>query len=167
MGIMAETLDAVVGPYERLSAEAATLLSTKRTASGEEVAIGIPQVVTISGRLENGALALERHLGLAADETTPGSRLTIWGLEGTLEYRFGDRIWFAPRGRPLESAAVPGHLQRGWQVEQDFIEAVRRARSGEPWSVSPDFEEGLLYMRKVEAVHRAAASGRSIRPADL
>ena len=57
-----------------------------------------------------------------------------------------------------------------WSVESDFIAAVRAAREGarpEARPVRPDFEEGLLYMRKVEAVHRSAASGQAVAPHTL
>ena len=167
MGIFAETLNAVVGPYERLSAQTATPIGTKTAENGEPVNIGIPQIVTITGRLENGALAVEHHSGLATDGSSQGSHLTIWGLKGTLRYDFGDTIEFAPAGQPLSPVDVPDELQRPWLVEQDFINAVRSAKRGESWSVSPDFAEGLRYMRKVEAVHQSAATGQAVLPARL
>ena len=52
-------------------------------------------------------------------------------------------------------------------MEQDFIAAVQNAQQNKPWKVSPDFDEALLYMRKVEAVHASAQSGGSVRLADL
>jgi predicted dehydrogenase len=134
------------------------------------VDIGVPQVVTITGRLANGALAIERHLGLATDTSTPVDRLTIWGLEGTIRYEFGNTIELAHAGQALSTAAVPPELQRSWQVERDFVDAVRAAKAGVPGQarrVSPDFQEGLEYMRKVEAVHRSAASGRTVTLSDL
>jgi len=162
MGIYAETLHAIVGAYESLTAQTAIVINRK---GGHEVKI--PQVVTISGRLAGGALATEIHSGLVADKTTPQDELTIWGLEGTLRYAFGDSIEMAAAGAPLQAVDVPAALQRGWCVEEDFINAVRAADSGASWSVSPDFEEGLAYMRKVEAVHLSAERGEAIEPAKL
>jgi predicted dehydrogenase len=166
MGIFAETLNAWVGPYEELSARMSTPIATKRDG-GKEVAIKIPQVVTIQGRLANGGLATEVHTGLAADKTTPGSELIIWGMNGTLRYRFGDVIEFAKAGEALAAVNVPAELKRGWKVEEDFVEAVRAAKAGQSWKVSPDFEEGLLYMRKVEAVHVSARAGAGVKLAEL
>jgi predicted dehydrogenase len=166
MGIFAETLNAWVGPYEELSARVSTPIATKRDG-GKEVAVRVPQVVTISGRLANGGLATEVHTGLAADKTTPGSELIIWGMNGTLRYRFGDVIEFAKAGEALAEVNVPEELKRGWRVEEDFVEAVRAAKSGKPWKVSPDFEEGLAYMRKVEAVHASARGGAGVKLAGL
>jgi predicted dehydrogenase len=168
LGILAETLNAWVGPYQRLAAEVATPLATKRDAAGPTVNIAIPQVLTITGRLESGALAVEQHLGLAADKTTPGESITLWGQSGTLRHQFlSNVIEYAPAGEELKPVAVPAELQRAWQVEADFIAAVAVAKAGRSWSVSPDFNEALLYMRKVEAVYVSAAEGRAVVPAEL
>ena len=168
MGIYAETLNAWVGPYEELSARLATPIPTKTDpATGKAVQIDIPQVVTISGKLKNGALAYEHHSGVAVDKSTTGSRLTIWGLDGTLRYTFGNTIELAKAGQPLAAVNVPENLKREWHVEEDFIAAVRNAREGKAWKVSPDFDEALLYMQKVEAVHASHDAGRSVRLADL
>src|SRR5262249_35657253 len=107
------------------------------------------------------------HLGLAADKTTPGSTLTLWGLEGTLRYTFHDQIEIARKGQPLATAQVPPEELRPWQVERDFVEAVVQARAGKRWHVSPDFAEGIEYMKKVEAVHLSAASRKEIQLSEL
>lgn len=169
LGIYAETLNAWVGPYAQLAAHTATPVATKRDADGKSVTIRVPQAVTISGRLENGAVAVEHHLGLAADSTTPGDSLTIWGLKGTLRYSFGGTIEVAAVGQPLRPASVPESLRRGWHVEEDFITSVRGAMAGEPRRVgiNPDFAEGLAYMKKVEAVHLSAATGLAVKLAEL
>jgi len=168
MGIYAETLNAWVGPYEQLSAFTATPIATKRDG-GKPVEIKVPQAVTISGRLKNGGLVLEHHLGLAADKSTPGDRLTIWGRAGTLRYTFGQSIEFAPAGGELKPVDVPGDLKRDWFVEADFIASVQNAMAGRPKKVgiNPDFAEGLDYMRKVEAVHVSASSGRAVKLDEL
>jgi predicted dehydrogenase len=94
--------------------------------------------------------------------------LVIRGLEGSFRRRFGtDTVELALKGEGFEEVEVPPDLVRPWRVERDFIEAVRAARRGESWSVSPDFSEGLLYMRKVEAVHESARTGEPVKPALL
>lgn len=167
MGIFAETLNAWVGPYESLTAQTSTPIAVKTPAGSAPVKIGIPQVVTITGKLACGALAVEHHFGLAADQTTPGNELVLWGTKGTIRYQFGGTIEYAPAGAALQPVDVPAALQRDWLVEADFINAVRAARAGKPWRVSPDFNEGLLYMRKVEAVHRSARAGAAVTLASL
>jgi predicted dehydrogenase len=162
MGIFAETLNAWVGEYAELSANLATPISEK-SEGGKVVRIGVPQVVGISGRLKNGAVCTELHSGVAADGSTGGSELVIWGMKGTIRYRFGEVIEWAKAGEELKAVSVPEEKKRGWRVELDFVEAVRSAMRGGTWKVSPDFEEGLAYMRKVEAVHVSAREGRGVR----
>ena len=129
--------------------------------------ISVPQSVTITGKLVNGPLIMEQHLGLAADTSTRGDQLTIWGMGGTLRYNFGDKIEMGLINQPLKPVDVPADLRRPWQAEKDFVHAVELARQNQPWKVSPDFEEALLYMRKVEAVHKSAATGAVVEPAKL
>ena len=170
VGILAETMHAWVGPYAHLTANLATPIGTKRNEAGAEVEVDIPQVVAISGLLESGAVAAEHHSGVATDTTTTGFRLTVWGLEGTLRYQFAGVLEMASVGEELKPVDVPAELTRPWQVEADFVDAVRAARRGVPAAdrpVSPDFAEGLLYMQKVEAVHASAANGRAVAPAEL
>jgi predicted dehydrogenase len=160
MGIYAETLNAWVGPYETLSASTSTPIATKTDQEGNTVDIQVPQCVSITGQLQNGAMALEQHFGLCTDKTTAGDELVIWGTQGTLRYDFyAPSIEMAKPGEPLKKVDVPARYHRDWLVEQDFIDAVRAAKAGRSWSVSPDFDEGLLYMQKVEAVHTSATSG--------
>jgi len=167
MGIFAETLNAWVGPYHSLFAQTATPIPQKRDG-GELTRIEIPQVVTIAGRLTSGVLCHEHHTGVIADKTTPRAEITIWGLGGTLRHRFlTDEIELAMAGEPLKRVEPPTEQRNPWRVEQDFIDAVRAARRGETWRVSPDFREGLAYMTKVQAVHESARSGQSIELATL
>jgi predicted dehydrogenase len=171
VGIYAETLNAWVGEYERLSAETAVPLPRK-TADGRAVEVRVPQVVSITGRLRSGALAVEHHTGLAVDKTSTSAaqgsdRVTIWGTAGTLRYTFGGALELAGPGEELRPATVPPEMRRDWWAEDEFITAVRDARAGRPWSVTPDFNEGLAYMAKVEAVHAAARPGCAVTLAEL
>lgn len=165
MGIWAETLNAWVGPYRKLSATTATPIPRKRADDGSVIDIRIPQVVVISGELERGGVIGEHHSGVSLHEAM--NFVSIYGSKGTLRVDAMERIQFGRAGRPLEPVDVPADMQRPWRVEQDFVDAVRAARRGESWTVSPDFDEGLLYMRKVEAVHRAAETGQAVNPAEL
>jgi predicted dehydrogenase len=169
MGIYAEMLNAIVGPYETLSASLSTPIAEKTDENSETVQIGIPQVVAISGRLECGALAVEHHSGVNADKTGVSS-LTIRGLEGTAIYDLGDSLQIGAAGEPMSAVDVPAERRTGWTVEEDFIGAVRAARAGTPPAerpVRPDFAEGILYMRKVEAVHQSARTGQAVELAKL
>jgi predicted dehydrogenase len=170
MGIYAETLNAWVGLYRQLAAHTAAPVAAKPGPQGGEVNIAIPQVLTITGELAGGATAIEQHFGLAADSTTPCEQLTLYGSAGTLRHRFlTDTVEMARPGEALQPVDVPPEGRRPWRVEADFIDAVRAARAGNAWTGghSPDFAEGLEYMRKVEAVHEAAATGKTVDPSTL
>lgn len=168
MGICAETLNAWVGPYTSLIAQLSTPIATKKNSTGQNIAINIPQIASITGKLAGGAIVTELHSGVVTDTTTPRNDITIHGLKGTLRHKFmSGTIERAAKGESLQSVTVPDNEQRDWWAEQEFIDAVRAARAGKSWSVTPDFAEGLLYMRKVEAVHLSAASGQLVKPGEL
>ena len=170
MGIFAETLNGLVGPYESLTAHLSTPISEKTDETGQAVAIDVPQVVAISGRLASGALILEHHSGLSVDRSGRASSITVRGTEGTLRYDFQETLEWARADEALQQVEVPSERRTAWSVEADFVAAVRATRAGAPPEarpVRPDFEEGLLYMRKVEAVHLSAATGRAVAPHTL
>lgn len=167
VGILAETLNAWVGPYDALVAQTDTPIKRKKNEQGKEVEIQVPQIVQIQGRLRGGVPIQEFHTGLASDTDTHVHQLIIRGLSGSLRYQFGKHIELAKPGAGYKKVSVPAKLQRDWQVEEDFINAVRKAQAGKSWKVSPDFAEGLLYMRKMQAIHESARTGQSVKPADI
>ena len=168
LGIYAETLNAWFGPYRNLIARAATPLRVKRDDSGAEVEIGIPQVVVVSGELERGTQVVEYHTGLVADAASRQESLAVWGARGTVRHiLWSDVLEAAEPEGDFRPVAVPDALRKSWTVERDFIDAVRAARAGRPWTVTPDFAEGVAYMRKIEAVHASASRGRVVRLNEL
>ena len=170
MGIYAEMLNGLVGPYESLTAHLSTPIAEKTGETGQPVAIDVPQVVAISGTLASGALIVEHHSGVSVDTSGRSSSITVRGTEGTFRYDYQQTLEWARPGESLEQVNVPEEKRTVWSVESNFIAAVRSARNGAPPEarpVRPDFEEGLLYMRKVEAVHRSAATGQAVAPHTL
>jgi predicted dehydrogenase len=165
VGIWAETLIAWLGECDSISATTATPMPEKRDAEGNRHTIEIPQIVWIHGTLENGATIGEHHTGLALHEAM--NFVTLYGSEGTLRVDAMQQVSFGAPGEALQRIEVPIEWQRDWRVERDFIDAVRAARQGASWSVDPDFHDGLKYMKKVEAVHESANTGRRIRLAEL
>ena len=170
LGIYAEALNSMLGPYRGLTAHTSTPIPLKTDADGRPVQIGVPQVVAIAGQLESGALAMEHHTGLAAEQPGREASLVVRGLEGTVRYDLDEGLEFAGPGEPLKPVHVPEASRTHRTEEAEFIAAVRAARAGRPPEerpVRPDFAEGLLYMRKVEAVHLSAATGQSVVLANL
>ena len=58
----------------------------------------------------------------------------------------------------LEEIAIPAEKARGWQVEADFIDAIR---TGTPIQFT-DFARGVTYMEFTEAVARSAQRGEPV-----
>ena len=166
VGIWAELLNAWVGEYDVLKATFHTPVEHKTDADGKPYTIRIPQVVLIEGRLVNGATINEQHSGVSQEP--PMNAITIYGSAGRIRYPIGGQIQYGKTGEPLKPADVPKELMFGWQVEASFIAAVRAARAGVPPQqrrVSPDFAEGMKYMRKMEAIHQSAQSGQAVKVA--
>ena len=109
----------------------------------------IPDLLTVLCSFENGAEGVLEFGGINA--MTPSDRLEIYGNVGTLTYDFGSDVVQAGKlsDRALHLVDLPPELARDWRVEEDFLAAVKskgRIRA------HPNFEEGVRYMRVVQAV---------------
>lgn len=122
-----------------------------------------PDAVFVTAGLENGGLASMTFSSNAggAGETA----VSVYGTRASLHWTAGPPSseggsltlrrapgWEAERFEPDPGAA--------WQVEADFIAAVRSGTDG-----NPNWELGLEYMQFVEAVERSARTGQRTRPA--
>ncbi len=124
-----------------------------------------PDAVFVTAGLENGGLA---SLTFSSNAGGAGeTAVSAYGTGGSLHWTGGPPSneggsltlrrapeWADEQFDPDPSAA--------WQVEADFIAAVRAGTDGEP-----SWELGLEYMQFVEAVERSARTGRRVRPASL
>ena len=68
-----------------------------------------------------------------------------------MTYDFGSETLNAGRAgdRALHEMEITPELEGGWHVEDDFIAAVKSKGRVRP---HPDFEDGVRYMRVVQAV---------------
>ena len=109
----------------------------------------IPDLLTVLCAFENGAEGVLEFSGV--DAMTPGDRLEIYGSAGTLTYDFGsDVVQVGKLGDPaLHVVDLPPELEGEWRVEEDFLAAVKSKGRIRP---RPNFEEGVRYMRVVQAV---------------
>lgn len=159
VGIFAETLHAWCGEYASLQAVTMIPRPDKTSPDGQRYQVQVPQSVGLKGRLASGALASEFHSGLTA--TTECSEVVLYGSHQTCraDFRAGQILLQSnndPAPQLIDAAGDP------WQVEADFIAAVRYARRGESWRVSPDFPEAARYMRKMQALHESAQRGETV-----
>jgi predicted dehydrogenase len=144
LGIYAEVLQSWFGAITGVFARGRIIQPMRQ---GYEVMI--PDLMTVLCTFANG---MEGVLEFSAiDAHAPADRLEVYGDLGTLTYDFGSDVVHAGRigDRALHVAEVTPDLETNWHVEDDFIAAVKSRGRINP---HPDFEDGVRYMRVVQAV---------------
>jgi len=109
----------------------------------------IPDLLNVLCSFENGAEGVLEFSGV--DALAPGDRLEIYGDRGTLVYDFATDVVQAGKvvDQKLHVVDLTPDLETDWRVERDFIAAVKSKGRVRP---QPDFEDGVRYMRVVQAV---------------
>lgn len=109
----------------------------------------IPDLLSVLCSFDNGAEGVLEFSGVNA--FAPGDRCEIYGDRGTLVYDFATDIVQAGKVGDKEMRVVDltPDLVTEWRVEDDFIGAVKSKGRVQP---HPDFEDGVRYMRVVQAV---------------
>lgn len=149
LGIYIEVLQRWLGDISGVFARGKIIYPSRE---GYEVII--PDLLTVLCSFENGAEGVLEFSGI--DALGQGDRLEIYGSAGTLIYDFTtDIVQTGKLGdKSLHVTDLPSELAREWRVEEDFIAAVKSKGRIRP---RPDFEEGLRYMRVVQAVSDSRA----------
>jgi predicted dehydrogenase len=153
LGILYETVLRWVPPASRVMAYAAKLIPTRPDPeTGRPVRVGTPDSVQVLTTQEDGSSGVYRLSGVL--HHAPGMGVALYGAEGTLIYDLThDEIRGARRAEAaLEPLPIPARLRGGWQVESDFIAAVR----GERPVTHTTFATGVRYMQFTEAVARSS-----------
>ena len=119
--------------------------------------IEIPDFLHVLCTFSNGIEGSLTFSGVAAH--APGDKLEVYGERGTIIYDFTDEsVLLGTAAEPnLEPVELGDDLAKEWTVEADFIAAVRSPSAPRP---EPDFDEGLAYMKVVEATHESLLRGR-------
>ena len=166
LGILHETLCRWVPPPVRVLAQVHAFIASRiDPESGVRRRVGTPDSVQAMTILENGARAAYQISGVTPFGQGMGIRL--YGSEGTLFYDLNaDRIWGVNRrqgaqsakAEALEEIAIPPEKAREWQVEADFVNAIRQ---GTPIRFT-DFETGVAYLEFTEAVAKSAQGGTAV-----
>src|SRR5881628_2649130 len=109
----------------------------------------VPDLLTVLCSFENGAEGVLEFSGINA--LAQGDRLEIYGSAGTLTYDFTSDVVQAGKlgDRALHVVDLPPELEGEWRVEEDFLAAVKSKGRVRP---HPTFEDGVRYMRVVQAV---------------
>src|SRR5882762_4685066 len=144
LGIYVEVLQRWFGDIDGLFARGKILYPDR-----EGYNVIIPDTLSVFCHFANGAEGVLEFSGIHAHAA--GDRLEVYGSAGTLVYDFTADVIKAGRvgDRALHEVEVPKELAREWTVEKDFLDAVKAGDDERPY---PTFEDGLRYMRVVQAV---------------
>jgi predicted dehydrogenase len=153
LGIVYETLLRWVSPADRVLAYASKVVPVRfDPETGKKVRVGTPDCVQVLTTHEGGARGAILLSGVVWQDAR--LEIALYGSKGTLVYDLlRDEIRGARRkDRELKPMPVPAKLRGGWQVEDDFISAIR----GEREVSRTDFATGVQYMQFTEAVARSS-----------
>jgi predicted dehydrogenase len=150
LGIYVEVLQRWLGNITGVFARGKILTAERR---GYRVIV--PDMLNVLCVFENGAEGVLEFSGVHAG--APNDRLRIFGDRGALLYDFtNERVRSVKYGgREMEDVDVPKELTTEWRVEDDFISAVKSKGRMKP---RPSFEDGVRYMRVVQAVADSRAA---------
>ena len=158
LGIYVEVLQRWLGDINGVFARGKIIHPIRQ---GYEVII--PDLLTVLCAFDNGAEGVLEFSGI--DALAPSDRVEIYGSSGTLTYDFGSDVVQAGKvgDRCLHVVELPAELETEWRVEEDFLAAVKSRGRVRP---HPNFEDGLRYMRVVQAVadSRAGNEWVAIKP---
>ncbi|MBV9128638.1 MAG: Gfo/Idh/MocA family oxidoreductase [Verrucomicrobia bacterium] len=154
LGIYAEVLQRWLGPVKSLVARGRVVTPERRGYP-----VHVPDFLHVLCAWENGVEGALEFSGVAAH--APADRIELLGRDGALTYDIAtDKIEFFARGETEpELLEITEDLALNWRVEEDFIAAVRSHGQVQP---RPSFEDGVRYMRVVQAVADSLELGREI-----
>lgn len=154
LGIFVEVMHRWLGDITEVAAQGRVVFPQRG-----EYPVETPDFVNVLCKFRSGVEGVMQFSGVAAN--APSDTLVIYGSEGSLSYDFTtDQIWLGRRGETATMVPVPPEMQREWTVEKDFIAAVRNPSARRP---KPDFTEGILYMRVVDAVWDSMAERKAVK----
>lgn len=141
LGIHTEVIQRWFGEFAVTAAQ-----GTVFTRVREGYVVKVPDVLQVLGRLPDGAAVTLEFSSVQAGPAV--EQLEVNGSTGTLLLDYAKDEIRLSRGGAWEVLTTPEELARDWQVEADFIAAVRN----EGPRPHPDFADGVRYMRVVQAV---------------
>lgn len=158
MGIWYECLQRWLGQATSVAAMGSIVVPERRNASGQMVAVTVPDHVDILATFRGGVTAHLRFSSVAG--LAPSPELWLFGTTATVRFDPGSKKLFGgARGdKSLGEIVIPAEKRIGWRVEQEFVSAIR----GKEKVSRTNFEDGVLYMEFTEAVARSLEQRRTI-----
>ena len=154
MGIYYEAIVRWVDCATSVVARARTFTAQRRNELGEMQTVRVPEHLDVIADLEGGAQLHLQQSALTA--LLEDDAIYLFGSEGTLRLT-GDRLFGGRKGdKQLTEIAISSSKRGEWQVEADFVAAIRGQRA----VTLTTFADGLHYMKFTDAVARSIVSGR-------
>jgi predicted dehydrogenase len=153
LGILYETVMRWVAPANRVLAYASKMIPHRYDPEqGRKVKVGTPDSVQVLTTQEDGSCGVYRLSGVVWHDNSMA--VALYGSEGTLIYdlRHDEVRGARSTDATLRPLPIPDAMRGGWQVEADFIAAIR----GERTVTHTDFRTGVRYMQFTEAVARSS-----------
>lgn len=155
LGIWYECAMRWLGAANQVSASGRTVVKTRKDARGTLRSIRIPDHLEVTAKMDCGALAhytISRVCGFAGQPA-----MSIYGSDGTIRFS-KDTLEAGKRGDSMSVVSIPPELEGGWEVEDEFIRAIRGI---EPVRRTT-FEDGVRYMEFTQAVADSIALGKGV-----
>lgn len=161
LGILHETLSRWAPAAVRVMAQAELFEPTRPLLSENRFGeVTIPDCVHVLAELQNGARAIYHLSGTTL--FGPGLQIHLYGSRGTIKVSFQNGTETVLCGRAGDTELVPLEMPveelGSWQVEADFIAAIR----GESKVKLNDFKTGLEGMEFTEAVALSIEQGGAV-----
>lgn len=157
LGIYNEVVQRWLGDTTRVVADGAIVIPERRDAeTGALRAVDVPDTFGVLARMANGARATYQFSSMAAG--TPWNGIAIFGTKATLRWSIGDTATWAKHGEPFAELVPDAGTDRGWRVEQDFVESITTGAAVR----LTNFTDGLRYMRFIDAAWRSWQDGCAI-----
>ena len=153
LGIVYESVLRWVSPATRVVAYTSRFIRERLDPELEQkVKVGTPDSVQVLTSQADGSCGVYRLSWVVWHDTSMA--VALYGDKGTLIYDFlRDEIRGGKRRTStFEPIPIPDSERGSWQVESDFIAAIR----GEPPVTRTDFATGVRYMQFTEAVARSS-----------
>jgi predicted dehydrogenase len=153
LGILYETVSRWVPHANRVFAYASKLIARRLDPETNKTArVGTPDSVQVLTTHPDESVGIYCLSGVV--HHAPGLTVALYGSEGTLIYDLTHDVIRGARGSDptLEPMPIPAKLRGGWQVEAEFVGAIR----GERTVTHNTFAIGVHYMQFTEAVARSS-----------
>jgi predicted dehydrogenase len=167
-GIYIERFLQWFGPIESVQATGAIFTPKRKNEEGKLEKVDIPEQLHVIAQLKNhpGQLNL-LFTNVVRHPSARRCAAEIYGDEGTLvvDFNTNEILGASASEKELKKMEIPGHLERHWIVEEDFIDAIRAGGRSHltperTLFFSPDFNEGVQYMAVTEATIKSVKSGK-------